>query len=320
MSLILGLRIGAIAGLVAAAIWLFGVFRERAELQDFRARAVACEAAVKAGRDPVASCPQAISDAATRAQRYRDCEAGLAGRDLYVIRAACSAAVKRRDAEATALAFSNAVLARDLATARDQLAAGLARADARFDALLRKDKNASQAISAAPRRPDGRVACDADCLRRIVGDEAAAAQPRSDRRDANGGAAGVPARAAGGAPGEARAAGGRAGDRGAMAGLDRPAVALGRPIGGVARRRPGRVPLMDSADEAAWLTESERAEGVRRVRGQLRAAGAADCIGCGEAIEPDRRAALPSAQRCIICQGRVELRGRTHAAKAGSLG
>ncbi len=67
---------------------------------------------------------------------------------------------------------------------------------------------------------------------------------------------------------------------------------------------------MDVVDEAAWLTEAERTEGVRRVTAALAAEGEAECIGCGDEIEPARRAALPSARRCIICQGRIEARNR----------
>lgn len=73
---------------------------------------------------------------------------------------------------------------------------------------------------------------------------------------------------------------------------------------------------MDVVDEAAWLPEAERTEGVRRVTAQLRTTGGPQCIGCGDQIEPARRAALPSAQRCIICQGRVEKRRRLFAALA----
>jgi phage/conjugal plasmid C-4 type zinc finger TraR family protein len=66
--------------------------------------------------------------------------------------------------------------------------------------------------------------------------------------------------------------------------------------------------MADVVDQAGWLTETERAEGVRRVKESLAVAGAAACIGCGDDIEPARRAALPSARRCITCQGRVERR------------
>ena len=73
---------------------------------------------------------------------------------------------------------------------------------------------------------------------------------------------------------------------------------------------------MDVVDEAVWLTEAERTEGVRRVRAELATDGAAECAGCGDAIEPERRAALPSARRCIVCQGRVETRDSRRAGRA----
>ena len=66
--------------------------------------------------------------------------------------------------------------------------------------------------------------------------------------------------------------------------------------------------VTDVVDEAAWLTETERSEGVRRVQAALAEEGADECIGCGEPIEPARRAALPSARRCTGCQERVERR------------
>lgn len=64
--------------------------------------------------------------------------------------------------------------------------------------------------------------------------------------------------------------------------------------------------MPDIVDEAVWLTEAERDEGVRRARAGLEGAGAADCAACGDEIDPARRAALPSATRCVACQSRVE--------------
>lgn len=61
---------------------------------------------------------------------------------------------------------------------------------------------------------------------------------------------------------------------------------------------------MDIIDEAAAVIEADRTEAVRRVQAALIGAGAADCIDCGEDIDPARRAALPSAERCILCQTR----------------
>ena len=73
---------------------------------------------------------------------------------------------------------------------------------------------------------------------------------------------------------------------------------------------------MDVVDEAAWLPEQERTEAVRRVRAPLKLAGADACAGCGDEIEPARRAALPSARRCLPCQERVERRDAGYARPA----
>lgn len=68
---------------------------------------------------------------------------------------------------------------------------------------------------------------------------------------------------------------------------------------------------MDIVDEAALAIERTRQIGIQRAAAALREEGTAECIGCGEEIEPARRAALPSARRCIDCQSRVERRDRS---------
>lgn len=74
---------------------------------------------------------------------------------------------------------------------------------------------------------------------------------------------------------------------------------------------------MDIVDEAAAVIERVRSEGVRRVTAELATIGEAECRRCGEEIEPARRAAMPSATRCIVCQGRVERRERARNAEGG---
>ena len=70
---------------------------------------------------------------------------------------------------------------------------------------------------------------------------------------------------------------------------------------------------MDIVDEAAAVIERVQAAGVRRVKAELATIGETECRGCGEEIEPARRAAMPSATRCIVCQGRVERRERSRS-------
>jgi len=53
---------------------------------------------------------------------------------------------------------------------------------------------------------------------------------------------------------------------------------------------------------AEQRTEQERDAAVSRTVAALDGAGTADCIDCGEAIDPARKAALPSACRCFDCQ------------------
>lgn len=59
--------------------------------------------------------------------------------------------------------------------------------------------------------------------------------------------------------------------------------------------------------------ELERAESIRRVQTSLSATGSSICVGCGEDIDPERIAALPSARRCIECEKRLERLKWRHA-------
>lgn len=70
--------------------------------------------------------------------------------------------------------------------------------------------------------------------------------------------------------------------------------------------------MSDIGDQARRLEESER----RRVlAGIAKAAGREPnpwrgCLVCGDEIDPERRAALPSALRCLECQEALERRER----------
>ncbi len=172
-SAVAGLRLyGAIAGgllllsVIAGAVWLI---RENDRLSAVEQRALACEAAVKNGEPTVLNCPQAVSDAATQADRYRQCDSALKVGDLYAVRATCSEFVKRRDAEATALTATVADLGRQLADARAATAGALNRAAARASTASRKDAHAAAALSRAAPGADGRITCDDQCLRDLTG-------------------------------------------------------------------------------------------------------------------------------------------------------
>jgi phage/conjugal plasmid C-4 type zinc finger TraR family protein len=57
---------------------------------------------------------------------------------------------------------------------------------------------------------------------------------------------------------------------------------------------------------AAQRAEQERDAGIARSIAELSTPGAVNCIDCSEPIGAARRAALPSAQRCVHCQARQE--------------
>lgn len=52
--------------------------------------------------------------------------------------------------------------------------------------------------------------------------------------------------------------------------------------------------------------EQERNSGINSVRRELNTQGESHCIDCDEEISAQRRAALPSAKRCVDCQQRSE--------------
>jgi phage/conjugal plasmid C-4 type zinc finger TraR family protein len=61
-------------------------------------------------------------------------------------------------------------------------------------------------------------------------------------------------------------------------------------------------------ERAEEFERMEREAAVARIRNNLVGLGEEFCLGCGERIDDARRAALPSAKRCVTCQTRVEKR------------
>lgn len=68
--------------------------------------------------------------------------------------------------------------------------------------------------------------------------------------------------------------------------------------------------MTDILDRAQFVEERERAASVALVRSSARQldtpAGSAVCRGCADLIEPERLAACPGAQRCLVCQEAAE--------------
>jgi len=65
-------------------------------------------------------------------------------------------------------------------------------------------------------------------------------------------------------------------------------------------------------DLAEQRVEEEREAAIAAASRSLQASGTRICAGCKTEISPERRAALPSAKRCIGCQTELEnnVRGR----------
>ena len=64
--------------------------------------------------------------------------------------------------------------------------------------------------------------------------------------------------------------------------------------------------MSDIVDEAQAVELLFRAAALRRAAPARERSGREDCIDCGETIAPERRAALPEAERCVDCQRRHE--------------
>ncbi len=163
------LKIGGLLAVFAAGFWLTAQLREKDRLEGVERDFKVCEKSVKDGSDATTSCPQNLSDAVTRARRYLLCDAGLKEGDAYRVRAGCSEAVKRRDAEATAAAAEADSLKTALADLKAGQAAAIARATARAATSARKEDNARSALVRAPAAGAGRQRCDDQCLRDLTG-------------------------------------------------------------------------------------------------------------------------------------------------------
>ncbi|MBA4010780.1 MAG: hypothetical protein C0481_02835 [Phenylobacterium sp.] len=157
------------AALVAGRRYLGGLQADRVELGACRNLA--------AGRAPVLPqrCgPQLVAAverglAAAACDQALDAEARTAGAGGYQIGRACSAAVKRLDAQRQAASGSLVDAEKEVGRLRGRQEIDTAEAVARAVAIERKKANANAAIDAAPRSADGRAVCDLECVRALAG-------------------------------------------------------------------------------------------------------------------------------------------------------
>ncbi len=165
-----------IAGVLAIGSAFVAGWRYVGGLRSDRAELGACRV-LAAGRVPVQSqlCGVQLVAvverglAAFACDQALDAEANQAGAGAYQVGRACSAPVKRLDAQREAAA-SNLVIAKaEIVRLRGRQQIDTAEAVARAVANERKKANANAAIDAAPRGPDGRAICDFECVRRLGG-------------------------------------------------------------------------------------------------------------------------------------------------------
>lgn len=163
------------SAVVAGWTYLGGLRADRAELGACRALA--------AGRIPLRPqrCgPELVAAverglAASACDQALDAEASKTGAGAYQIGRACSAPVKRLDAQREAAAGNLVSAETEIVRLRGRQQIDTAEAVARAVANERKKSNANAAIDAAPRGPDGRAICDLECMR-VLGGFAAGAR------------------------------------------------------------------------------------------------------------------------------------------------
>lgn len=63
-------------------------------------------------------------------------------------------------------------------------------------------------------------------------------------------------------------------------------------------------------EAAAEMVDRERDDEIARIQAELAEEGEDFCIECDDPITPARKAALPSAERCIHCQAEFERKAR----------
>lgn len=151
----------------AALAWLVVDHRRLAAVED---DVVACEAAAKRTDRPIEACGKATRAAIETARRATACDAALELDDLYVIRASCAAPVKRVQAERDAARSEAAGLLGQLHAADRERDAAIVRAEARANTASQRKAANDHVLEGAPRGADGRVRCDAECLRRLSGE------------------------------------------------------------------------------------------------------------------------------------------------------
>jgi RNA polymerase-binding transcription factor DksA len=64
--------------------------------------------------------------------------------------------------------------------------------------------------------------------------------------------------------------------------------------------------MSDEIDDAQQLQIQQTEIAIADTVAQLHVEGTANCLGCGDPIDPERRKAYPAARHCIECKKRRE--------------
>lgn len=72
----------------------------------------------------------------------------------------------------------------------------------------------------------------------------------------------------------------------------------------------------DAIDAACELEQLQREAAIQKHRIDRNAVSATHCDECGDAIEEDRRRAVPGCQMCSSCQADAEMRGKLWGMKS----
>ncbi|MEO6217740.1 MAG: hypothetical protein ABIO86_17055 [Sphingomonas sp.] len=157
--------LGGIGVAIAALIWITTTIGKAHQVDAFRA----CSKAATSPGAALDACDKTIKPIVEAARRADLCETALQAGDSYAITMTCSEQVKRIGAELDAaqanLDDAQKTIAGDAAT----LKAAVTRAEARSTTTAARKAADDKTIQTAPRLGDGRVHCDAECLRSLAG-------------------------------------------------------------------------------------------------------------------------------------------------------
>ena len=160
---------GVVGAALAALVWLAA---DRFDQKAIADAAEACEKVASAPAGDLGRCGPNITARIAADRATVVCEGALLPelRDetRFLANQACGPGAKRLIAQADAQAAEIASLKTALDKVTADTAAAVTRAEERGRAEQTRKNNARQIIDAAPRSADGRIACDADCLRRLA--------------------------------------------------------------------------------------------------------------------------------------------------------